>query len=151
MARIIGKVLPERLKTYLEENRRADEGSAILLATIDGEGLPHFAMLSAWEVLPEDGRLRIATYKSSTTTRNMKERGSVALAFIDREMSYYVKGVAEFIRFEETINPPVAVFRVNISAVLEEEVSSEISQGIKYRKDSQIEPHKEVFELLSRR
>src|SRR5690242_19982947 len=70
---------------------------AIVICTTDGEGWPHPAMLSYYEVAAVDREtLRLAVYNGSQTCRNMRERGKATLIVVDDHLACYIRGsVAE--------------------------------------------------------
>ena len=92
----IGNRLPDDLFNILRnEDVTLEQGRAILVNTIDGNGWPHSALLSYREVFAFDQtNILMVTYADSTTTRNMRANGKVTLNFVDERMSYYVKGSA---------------------------------------------------------
>jgi hypothetical protein len=95
-------------------------GKAILITTIDAQGWPHPALLSHGEVVAVDSRrLRLATYRTSGTSGNMRRDGKLTLCFIDGGMAYYVKakvreqqdpmaGFPDLARFEATVEMVLA-------------------------------------------
>lgn len=152
MAKIVGRDIPQELAEYIGDiGRRRESGVVVLLISIDEGGWPHVAMLSLWEVvLKSPKKLVIATYSNSTTTRNLRERRLLTMAFIDRGMAYYVKGTASMIKVVEDIAPSVATFQVDVSVVMVEEVAEEIESGISYRKieSRMIEDHRRIYNVL---
>ena len=68
----------------------------ILIHTVDENGWPHPAILSYFEVAATDRHnIRLATYKTSRTTRNIRRTGKVTLSIFDERVVYYIKGTAE--------------------------------------------------------
>jgi hypothetical protein len=67
----------------------------VLIHTIDENGWPHPAILSYFEVAAKDRRnVRLATYKTSRTTENIRRTGKVTLSVFDERVTYYIKGTA---------------------------------------------------------
>lgn len=67
----------------------------ILIHTVDEKGWAHPAVLSYFEVVAKDRRnIRLATYKTSKTTENMRRTGKVTLSVFDERVVYYIKGTA---------------------------------------------------------
>ena len=77
MSKLVGVQLPDDLyQRLLGNDLEQNAEKVILLATVDEGGWPHLAMLSYLEVIAKDQRnLRLATYNSSRTTRNMRANG----------------------------------------------------------------------------
>jgi hypothetical protein len=121
MARALGSSLPEVLIELLSGRELAARmGKAILITTTDVQGWPHPALLSYGEVVGLDARrLRLATYRSSGTSGNMRREGKLTLCILDEGMAYYVKtrvradqdplaGFPELARFEATVEQVLA-------------------------------------------
>lgn len=127
MSRDLGAELPEALRTRLDgRDLRSLIGRAHLVITVDGQGRPHPAMLSYGELLATGPReIRLATYKSSTTARNMRGNGHLTLCLVDSGMAYYVKGrVEELPPLEEF--PNLARFRMTVDQVLEDATQADV-------------------------
>jgi len=121
VARALGNTLPDVLLARLSgRDLPARMGQAILIATTDPQGWPHPALLSYGEVVAVDARrLRLATYRSSGTSGNMRRDGTLTVCLIDEGMAYYVKtsvrekqnpmaGFPELARFEATVEMVLA-------------------------------------------
>src|SRR5262249_23637359 len=68
----------------------------ILIHTVDENGWAHPAILSYFEVAAKDRRnIRLATYKTSRTTQNIRRTGKVTLSIFDERVVYYIKGNGE--------------------------------------------------------
>jgi len=93
MSRPLGDELPEALLTLLDGHDLASRlGHAILITTIDARGWPHPALLSYGEVVAVDARrLRVATYRSSGTSDNLRRTGHLTLCLVEAGMAYYLK------------------------------------------------------------
>ncbi len=115
MSRELGNELPGALLSLLDgRNLPARMGKAILITTVDAQGWAHPALLSYGEVVAVDARrLRLATYRSSNTTSNLRRSGHLTLCLIEAGMAYYVKtralekqgrpGLPGLARFEATV------------------------------------------------
>jgi hypothetical protein len=138
MSRVVGDRLPDALLAWLDAGRApAAEGTALIICSVDADGRPHPAMLSAFEVVARDaGRLRLATYDTSRTSRHLTSNGIVTLVMVDEGMAYYVKGRAT----PAAGGPPdghaffdVQVDQVAVDAADEErEGGARIISGIRY-------------------
>ena len=120
MAKLIDRALTEDLERrlcgrFVEE--RADQ--VILIHTVDSDGWPHPAVLSYFEVVATDrANIRLATYKASRTTENMRRREQVTLSIFDERATYYLKGRAQQLRKEMNSAPHNSMFNVSLAQVL---------------------------------
>jgi pyridoxamine 5'-phosphate oxidase-like protein len=74
------------------------KNKVILIHTVDESGWAHPAILSYFEVAAKDRRnIRLATYKTSRTTQNIRRTGKVTLSIFDERVVYYIKGTAEVV------------------------------------------------------
>ena len=111
MSKALGSELPEELVQDLNgQDLAAKWSKTIPLVTVDGDGFPHFAILSYGEILAEGpGRLRIGLYPNSSTTRNIQARPKLSLLVVLGDSVYYVKGTAaekpaqNVVRFDVTV------------------------------------------------
>ncbi len=116
MSRALGKILPDVLRQLLSgQGLAARMGQAILITTTDAEGFPHPALLSFGEVMAVDNRrVRLALYRTSGTSGNLRRNGKLTLCLIGAGMAFYIKtvarelqdameGFAELTRFEATV------------------------------------------------
>src|SRR5260370_315722 len=96
MSRVLGNELPPRLVELLDGHDLASKwGHTIPLVTVDGNGFPHFAVLSYGEIKAHSTtEIRLGTYPNSSTSRNMKERPPIGLLIVDGDSIYYIKGSA---------------------------------------------------------
>jgi hypothetical protein len=121
MSRPLGNTLPDHLCELLSGRSLADRmGQGILITTTDAEGWPHHALLSYGEVVAVDRRrIRLALYRGSRTSGNLRRNGKLTLCLIGPEMAYYVKtaaqeqqnpmqGFSELARFEATVKMVLA-------------------------------------------
>jgi Pyridoxamine 5'-phosphate oxidase len=77
---------------FIDEHKN----KVILIHTVDEGGWAHPAILSYFEVAAKDRRnIRLATYKTSRTTQNIRRTGKVTLSIFDERVVYYIKGTAE--------------------------------------------------------
>ena len=102
----------------------------ILLYTVDSNGWPHQSILSYFEVAAKDpGNVRIATYKSSNTTENMRRSGKVTLSIFDAHIAYSIKGTAEEVRHEMEASARNSMLNVAIDQVLVDEADPILEPG----------------------
>ena len=96
MSRSTGSVMPPDLVARLSGGALESVASKVIqIVTVDPAGWPHPALLSYFEVVAKDaGRIRLATYGSSTTSANLRRAGKLTLVVIDERIAYYVKGRA---------------------------------------------------------
>src|SRR5437763_9898452 len=90
MSRELGNELPEALLSLLDgRDLPGRMAKAILIATVDTNGWAHPALLSYGEVVALDAhRLRVATYRSSRTTANLRRSGRLTLCLIEAGAAY---------------------------------------------------------------
>lgn len=116
MAREVGNTLPQLLCDLLSgRDLSVRMGEAILVTTTDAEGWPHPALLSYGEMVAVDTRrLRLALYRTSRTTENLRRNGKLTVCLIGPNMVYYIKatvgpwqdpmeGFAHLARFEARV------------------------------------------------
>ena len=96
MSKRLGNALPDELFARLHGADAGDwADQAVLIATVDAQLRPHPALLSFDELYaPDPRRLRLATYADSSTTRNLRERGTVTLCLVGPGAVWYVKARA---------------------------------------------------------
>lgn len=81
MATLLEPVVPQGLRRELDDD--ANEGFTLALLTVADGGWPHQALISIGEVVVlDDAHLRLATWPTSTTTRNMSATGRCALVAV---------------------------------------------------------------------
>ena len=91
----------------------------ILIHTVDEKGWAHPAVLSYFEVAATDRRnIRIATYKTSNTTNNMRRTGKVTLSIFDERATYYIKGTVSELAHEMRSAPHNSKLNVVVEEVL---------------------------------
>lgn len=112
MSKALGNELPQELRDDLSGRNLAGKwGRTIPLVTIDGNGFPHFAILSYGEILcTGPSELRVGLYPNSSTTKNTQARPHISLLIVVGDSVYYVKGTAEekparnVVRFDVTVD-----------------------------------------------
>jgi len=117
VSHLLGDQLPDdllgRLRATPADGR---DGQALLICSVGDEGWPHPAMLGQHEVIAVDaGRLRLATYATSQTTRNLAANGIVTMMIVDEGAAYYVKGMSQ--RVDDASDLGLAVFDVRVHEV----------------------------------
>lgn len=132
MSKLIGNELPEMLYRRLAGvELSAWSNKAILVSTVDSHGFPHPAILSYCEVVARDARtLRLATYKDSSTTSNMRRNGKVTFIMIDERMAYYIKGNARELAREMNCSPYNSKLECRVEQVLADEANEEFEPGV---------------------
>jgi hypothetical protein len=122
MSRSLGDRLPAPLLALLDgRDLAAKADRALLLATVDARGGPHFALLSVGEVLaPGPSALRLALYQESSTSANLRRQARFGLALATDDLAYYVKASAVERPGPHPTLPGQAVFDATIDEVLED-------------------------------
>jgi hypothetical protein len=73
------QILPEFLQAFTGDSLEAAATSGAILASVDEEGWPHQAYLSAGEILAQSDGLSIALWPGSRTTSNIERQGRAVL------------------------------------------------------------------------
>ncbi len=121
MAQEVGNTLPDPLCERLSgRDLSARMGEAILITTTDTKGWPHPALLSYGELVAVDPRrLRLALYRTSRASGNLRRTGKLTVCLIGPNMAYYIKaavaawqdpmeGFAHLARFEARVESVLA-------------------------------------------
>jgi len=156
MSKSLGDELNDDLYRRLSgENLEAQEEKVILIATVDDKRRPHLAMLSYFEVVARDrGNIRMATYKNSSTTENMRRNGKATISIIDQRVAYYIKGSVAELSSEMVCAPHNSKLNLRVEAVLADEANEEfepgafVSSGVTYRSPGRAEQLLKAREVL---
>ncbi|MGH7823858.1 MAG: hypothetical protein ACREQ7_01590 [Candidatus Binatia bacterium] len=135
MSRLVGNELTEALFERLSgQSVTAHEGKIIPILTLDESGWPHPALLSYYEVVAQNlCDIDMALWKNSSTARNLRQTGKVALMITDKGVNYYLKGKVKELELEMAGAPQVSRFRVTVEHLLEDqEPNAEITSGLTY-------------------
>jgi hypothetical protein len=91
VSRSAGDALPEAVRRRLDGDELSSVvGFTVLLLTVDPEGWPRVAMLSAGEVLATSARtLRLALWPESATTANLTRSGRATLVLVEGGAGWY--------------------------------------------------------------
>lgn len=131
MARFVGRELPEDLYQRLAGNLEACAEKAILVCTVDQAGWPHPAILSYFEVIAKDRcNIRLATYKDSSTTNNMRRNGKLTMLVIDERIACYIKGTVEELSREMSSAPHNSKLNLRVDEVLADGANEEFEPGV---------------------
>ena len=102
----------------------------ILIHTVDENGWAHPAVLSYFEVAAKDRfNIRIATYKTSRTTENLRRTGKVTLSLFDERVAYYIKGTTSEIAREMRAAPHNSKLNVAVEEVLVDQADPVLEPG----------------------
>lgn len=131
MARPLGDTLPDVLLGLLSgRDLPARMGKAILITTTDAQGWPHPALLSYGEVVAVDPRhLRLAAYRTSGTSGNLRRSGKLTLCFINEGMAYYVKTRVREEKDPMAGFPELARFAATVEVVLVDQAREDLEPG----------------------
>lgn len=158
LSRRVGDKLPFDLHERLAGNNlHAYAEKAILICTVDANGRPHPAILSYQEVVAKDGQnVRLAIYRDSTTSNNLRRNGKLTVLIIDERLAYYIKGTAEELAWEMTCAPYNSKFNLRVEQVLADEANEEfepnayVRTGVTYRRPAEPPQAKEILlELMT--
>jgi hypothetical protein len=150
MSRELGNELPAALLSLLDgRDLPARMGKAILIATVDAQGWAHPALLSYGEVVAIDARrLRLATYRSSKTSSNLRRSGRLTLCLIEASMAYYVKAHA----MEQQAPPDLAGltrFEATVEQVLADQAREDLEPRAAITAGIEFDPGRPASELLA--
>src|SRR2546421_1516561 len=156
MSQSLGSELNDDLFQRLSgENLETFAEKVILIATVDNGGRPHPAMLSYLEVVARDRRnIRLATYKDSRTTENMRCNGKATISIIDERVAYYIKSSVVEIKREMSCARHNSKLNLHVEEVLADEVNEEfepgayVSSGVTYRNPNRAEQILKAREIL---
>lgn len=136
MSRSAGSELPAALRERLDGERLEEKvGLTVLLLTIDVDGWPRVAMLSAGEVLAAGPRtVRLALWPGSSSTANLARDGRCTLAMVHAGSGWYVRCAG--IRGPD-LKPrrgrALAFFELTVGEVLEDAVAyARLLDGIRF-------------------
>lgn len=131
MAKFVSRELPDDLYRRLSGNDLGEfADKAILICTVDTNGWPHPAMLSYFEVIAKDRRnIRLATYKESLTTNNMRRNGKLTISIIDERLAYYIKGSVEELNHELKCSPHNSKLNLRVEQVLTDQADEQLETG----------------------
>lgn len=157
MSKLIGDELTDDLyQRLLGHNLEQNAEKVILLSTLDESGWPHPAMLSYFEVVAKDRRnLRLATYKNSGTTNNMRRNSKATVSIIDERIAYYIKGNVEEIIREMRSAPHNSKVNLRIEQVLADEANEEfepgayVASGVTYRNPRRMQQVQTAREIVN--
>lgn len=103
---------------------------AILVCTVDGDGWPHPAMLSYFEVAAIDpDNLLLAVYNDSRTCANMRARGAATLIIVDEGLVCYIRGRVSQVAPAMSTAPYNAVLNLRVDQVVFDEPPPDLEPG----------------------
>jgi len=132
LAHFVSNELPDDLYRRLAANDlEACAEKVVLICTVDANGWPHPAMLSYFEVIAKDRRnIRLATYKNSKTTENMRRNGKLTILVIDERVAYYIKGHAEELEGAMNCSPHNSKLNLRVEQVLADDADQQFEAGM---------------------
>src|SRR2546428_5721428 len=131
MSRLLGAELPDDLFRWLSERPEANAEKIILVCTVDEKGRPHPAMLSVLEVIAKDRRnIRLAPYKDSGTTGNMRRNGKLTIMILDDHLAYYIKGSVEELQPEMRCSHDISKLNMKVEAVIADQADEQIETSV---------------------
>lgn len=157
MSKSVGDSLPDDLYRRLAGNDlQGCAEKAILMCSVDANGFAHPAILSYFEVAAKDAyNIRLATYKGSSTSSNMRRNGKLTILIIDTRVAYYIKGTIQELSAEMRCSSQDSKFNLHVEQVLADETSDEfepgayLMTGVTYKRSAEPPRTKEMLaELL---
>lgn len=133
MAKRIGKELPEDAFNLLKpSDLSAKRNRVVQIITVNPAGWPDAGMLSYADIIAKDRKtLRLATWSDGECALDLRHNGKLVVLVIDRDMAYYVRGLAEETGDgqdklkdinQEGGESPLAFFQVRVEEVFEDRV-----------------------------
>ena len=118
----------------------------VLVHTVDSSGWPHPAILSYFEVAATDRQnIRVAMYKTSHTTENMRRTGRVTLSIFDEHIAWYIKGAVSELRREMRSAPHNSMLNLVVQQVLIDKADPALEPGAYIASGiTCVNPHREV-------
>ena len=131
MSKLLGNELNDDLWRRLNgEDLQSCADKVILITTVDDQDRPHPAMLSYFEVVAADRHnIRMATYKDSSTTKNMRRNGKATISIIDERVAFYIKGRVDELQPEMFCAPFNSKLNLMVESVLADEANEEFEPG----------------------
>jgi hypothetical protein len=157
MSKLVGNGLPDDLyKRLAGNNLQAYAGKAILICSVDADGLPHPAMLSYLEVVAKDElNIRFAAFTSGSTTNNIRRNGKLTMLILDARTAYYVKGTAKELATQMSNAPHNSKLNLRVHHVFADETNDAIEPaaylltGVTFKRATEpAQPKKLLAELL---
>ena len=136
MSTNLGPNLPENLVSLLSgADLRSKVGMACVLVTQGADSYPHPAIVTPGELVAGDAAtLRMALYKESSASRNLRERQAATLCLAHDGAGYYVKADAESFAGEAPAFDGLAVFTLKPRHVLRDaEEGAEVTSGFRFK------------------
>ena len=131
MARELGNTLPDLLCELLSgRDLSARIGQAVLITTTDAEGWPHPALMSYGEMVAVDTRrLRLALYRTSRTSGNLRRHGKLTVCPIGPNVAHYIKAVAGALQDPMEGFAHLARFEARVESVLADQAREDLEPG----------------------
>jgi hypothetical protein len=150
MARVMGNTLPDPLCERLSgRDLSARMGEAILITTADAEGWPHPALLSYAELVAVDPRrLRLALYRTSRTSGNLRRSGKLTVCLIGPNMAYYIKAAVAAWRDPMEGFAHLARFEARVESVLADQAREDLETGACITEGIRFDPGRPMAETL---
>jgi Pyridoxamine 5'-phosphate oxidase len=109
--------VPDGVADYLDGTGLLAKSQALRLATVDADGWPHAALLSAGDmVVTPSGRIRFALFPQSSMTSNLEREGRLTMSLSLDGGMYELR-----LRSHRLANPasdvPLALFEAEVEAV----------------------------------
>lgn len=137
-----GTLIPEAIKNFCNgQDLRSKLNGAIRLSTVDEDGWPHAAMLSAGEVLiTKAGTFSIAIWPGSSTAKNLVRDGRMTITLPGDGGLYEIRLEAKALDDQST-KAPLKVFSARVLNVKKHAAAyADVASGVTFRiKDGQEE------------
>jgi hypothetical protein len=109
--------MPEEILNYLNGEELLSKNQALRISTVNANGAPHAALLSAGDAIAlPDGRLRFVMFSQSTTTTNIIRDGHFTFTMVFNNGLYELRFRAKKLK-DELLELPLTFFEGNIILV----------------------------------
>jgi hypothetical protein len=109
--------IPDGVKRYLDGDGLPAKTQALRLSTVNSDGWPHAALLSAGDmVIMPSGRVRLALFPNSTVTTNLDRDGRLSVSLSLDGGIYELRLRARRLQ-HDAADVPLAFFEAEVEAV----------------------------------
>jgi hypothetical protein len=130
-----GILIPETIRNFCNgQDLPSKLNGAIRLSTVDEDGWPHAAMLSAGEVLiTKAGTFSVAIWPSSSTAKNLSRDGRMTMTLPGDGGLYEIRLRAEAL-YDQSTKAPLKVFSARVLNVKKHAaVYADVASGVTFQ------------------
>ncbi|HSR68855.1 MAG TPA: pyridoxamine 5'-phosphate oxidase family protein [Acidobacteriota bacterium] len=136
MSRELGTRIPSDLAGRISSPEPA--AKAVPLISLDGQGFPHVALLSYFEIFLLREQVYFFIQSASRTARNLERAQKCTLIFAHRDFIYYLKGRVRRVG----VRLPQTLYRIETASISEDfpaadESEAVLTSGIRFHSDAE--------------